>query len=145
MKPAAKRTMQARRLVRLLSAAPLLLSAGCAVRYVDRDGNLTTLGFTHTTIALRPKDARQEPGRLRMAFGPEDFSEAPFAFRQRSIGLTIEMGPRDGGINLGYQDHLVVIPAADAVTHFSFDSTRPIDARLTIEPLGVLKHAVESE
>jgi hypothetical protein len=114
----------------------MLAGSGCALRYTDRHGNLNTIGWVWTatppTVSARPA----EPAGVSLVFRPETLTEAPFALRQRAFGLVLDDTIARKGLTLGYQDLLIVFPAENAVTEFSFDSTRPLDARLQIDRLA---------
>ncbi|MBW8780921.1 MAG: hypothetical protein JF599_03400 [Verrucomicrobia bacterium] len=114
----------------------MLAGSGCALRYTDRHGNLNTVGWVWTTVPPAASARPPEPAGAGIVFRPETLVEAPFAFRQRAFGLVLDDTIPRKGFTLGYQDLLIVFPAENAVTAFSFDSARPLDARLQVERLA---------
>lgn len=122
--------------LRWLAVAALLTLTGCALRYTDARGQLTTVGFVWQTVPTATKHTTQtsaaETTRVRLAFRPETLPETPLALRQRALGLIVDFTSRRQSLALGWQDLLLVFPAEEGLSELTYDSARPLDARLRL-------------
>ena len=115
------------------SALAMTLLSGCALRYADRRGNLTTLGFVCYTVPPAKSSEERTSRRTRVVFGPETFSSAPLALRQQALGVIIDYTAHHKGLTIGLQDSLLVFPADEGISEFDYDSLHPTDARLRLK------------
>ncbi|MHC1742354.1 MAG: hypothetical protein AB9873_04890 [Syntrophobacteraceae bacterium] len=90
-------------LLALVGLISVLLLPGCSIRYTSRDGAETYIGFLWL---------RQYP------------AGAPVVTQAKRAGVAIDVGAKQNGLLVGYEDLLSVHPPQDRYMTLDYDTSR---------------------
>jgi|GEM_PF-3162794 hypothetical protein len=98
-------------------------ASGCAFRFSDAHGRVTTVGLVWTT---HPAPVKGNARENEVVLGPRREPEPPRWVEMRAVGVVAENTPNNAGLTLGYKESLWVFPHWNTVT----DAERTSDGRV---------------